>query len=327
MIKMLYDRDIPDVDKLNEEGKMDENAIKKLHQYHCIILASNEMGRINLYRLVSASHLQYFNRFPKIPKSLVNQYREGLIIGSACEAGELFRSLVNGRSEAEIARIVNFYDYLEIQPIGNNRFMIEKEDCYVQNEEDLRNLNRKIVELGDKFGKPVVATCDVHFLNPEDEVYRRIIMAGKGFDDADNQAPLYLHTTEEMLHECDYLGSDKAYEVVVTNTNKIMDMCEEIEPVRPDKCPPFIENSDQMLRTICENRAHEIYGPELPQIVTERLERELNSIISNGYSVMYIIAQKLVWKSNDDGYLVGSRGSVGSSLAKQQWRVSPRLIR
>ena len=315
MIKMLYDRDIPDVDKLNEEGKMDENAIKKLHQYHCIILASNEMGRINLYRLVSASHLQYFNRFPKIPKSLVNQYREGLIIGSACEAGELFRSLVNGRSEAEIARIVNFYDYLEIQPIGNNRFMIEKEDCYVQNEEDLRNLNRKIVELGDKFGKPVVATCDVHFLNPEDEVYRRIIMAGKGFDDADNQAPLYLHTTEEMLHECDYLGSDKAYEVVVTNTNKIMDMCEEIEPVRPDKCPPFIENSDQMLRTICENRAHEIYGPELPQIVTERLERELNSIISNGYSVMYIIAQKLVWKSNDDGYLVGSRGSVGSSLA------------
>ena len=186
--------------------------------------------------------MQYFNRFPKIPKSLVNQYREGLIIGSACEAGELFRSLVNGRSEAEIARIVNFYDYLEIQPIGNNRFMIEKEDCYVQNEEDLRNLNRKIVELGDKFGKPVVATCDVHFLNPEDEVYRRIIMAGKGFDDADNQAPLYLHTTEEMLHECDYLGSDKAYEVVVTNTNKIMDMCEEIEPVRPDKCPPFIEN-------------------------------------------------------------------------------------
>ena len=315
MIKMLYDRDIPDVDKLNEEGKMDENAIKKLHQYHCIILASNEMGRINLYRLVSASHLQYFNRFPKIPKSLVNQYREGLIIGSACEAGELFRSLVNGRSEAEIARIVNFYDYLEIQPIGNNRFMIEKEDCYVQNEEDLRNLNRRIVELGDKFGKPVVATCDVHFLNPEDEVYRRIIMAGKGFDDADNQAPLYLHTTEEMLHECDYLGSDKAYEVVVTNTNKIMDMCEEIEPVRPDKCPPFIENSDQMLRTICENRAHEIYGPELPQIVTERLERELNSIISNGYSVMYIIAQKLVWKSNEDGYLVGSRGSVGSSLA------------
>ena len=146
-------------------------------------------------------------------------------------------------------------------------------------------------------------------------MYRRIIMAGKGFDDADNQAPLYLHTTEEMLHECDYLGSDKAYEVVVTNTNKIMDMCEEIEPVRPDKCPPFIENSDQMLRTICENRAHEIYGPELPQIVTERLERELNSIISNGYSVMYIIAQKLVWKSNDDGYLVGSRGSVGSSLA------------
>ena len=315
LVQMLYERDIYTLDKLNEEGTLDDESIKKLHQYHCIILASNEMGRINLYRLVSASHLQYFNRFPKIPKSLVNKYREGLIIGSACEAGELFRAMVNGRSDAEIARIVNFYDYLEVQPIGNNHFMIEKEDYYVKDEEDLRDLNRRVISLGEKFDKPVVATCDVHFLNPEDEIYRRIIMAGKGFDDADNQAPLYLHTTEEMLHECDYLGSDKAYEVVVTNTNKIMDMCEEIEPVRPDKCPPFIENSDQMLRTICENRAHEIYGPELPQIVTERLERELNSIISNGYSVMYIIAQKLVWKSNDDGYLVGSRGSVGSSLA------------
>ena len=193
--------------------------------------------------------------------------------------------------------------------------MIEKEDCYVQNEEDLRDLNRRVVALGSKFHKPVVATCDVHFLNPEDEIYRRIIMAGKGFDDADNQAPLYLHTTEEMLHEFDYLGSEKAYEIVVENTNKIMNLCEEISPVRPDKCPPVIENSDEMLRKICHDRAHEIYGPELPQIVTERLDRELNSIISNGYSVMYIIAQKLVWKSNDDGYLVGSRGSVGSSFA------------
>lgn len=167
------------------------------------------MGRINLYRLVSASHLQYFSRFPKIPKSLVNKYREGLIIGSACEAGELFRAMLNGRSNAEIARIVNFYDYLEVQPIGNNKFMIEKEECYVKSDEDLRDLNRKVVALGEKFSKPVVATCDVHFLNPEDEVYRRIIMSGKGFDDADNQAPLYLHTTEEMLHEFDYLGSEK----------------------------------------------------------------------------------------------------------------------
>lgn len=315
MVKMLEERDIFDLDKLNEAGKLDDEAIKKLHQYHCIILASSEQGRINLYRLISASHLQYFSRFPKIPKSLVNKYREGLIIGSACEAGELFRAMVNGCSEAEIARIVSFYDYLEVQPIGNNRFMIEKDDYYVKNEEDLRDLNRRIIALGEKFSKPVVATCDVHFLNPEDEIYRRIIMAGKGFDDADNQAPLYLHTTEEMLHEFDYLGSDKAYEIVVENTNKILNMCEDIIPVRPDKRPPVIENSDQMLRTICENRALELYGNPLPEIVKERLDRELNSIISNGYSVMYIIAQKLVWKSNDDGYLVGSRGSVGSSFA------------
>lgn len=315
MIQMLADRDIYTLKKLNEVGTLDDNAIKKLHQYHCIILASNEMGRINLYRLISASHLQYFNRFPKIPKSLVNKYREGLIVGSACEAGELFRAMVGGRSDAEIARIVGFYDYLEVQPIGNNRFMIAKDDYYVKDEEDLRDLNRRIVALGEKFSKPVVATCDVHFLNPEDEIYRRIIMAGKGYDDADDQAPLYLHTTEEMLHEFDYLGGDKAYEVVVTNPNKILNMCERIIPVRPDKRPPVIENSDQMLRDICNKRAHEIYGPILPDIVSERLDRELNSIISNGYSVMYIIAQKLVWKSNDDGYLVGSRGSVGSSFA------------
>jgi DNA polymerase-3 subunit alpha (Gram-positive type) len=315
LVKMLKDRDITDLENLNEKGKLDDDTIKKFHPYHCIILASNEMGRINLYRLISASHLQYFNRAPKMPKSLVNKYREGLIIGSACEAGELFRAMVNGRSDAEIARIVGFYDYLEVQPIGNNKFMIAKEDCYVKDDEDLRDLNRRIVALGDKFHKPVVATCDVHFLNPEDEVYRRILMAGKGFDDADNQAPLYLHTTEEMLHEFDYMGSDKAYEIVVTNPNKIMDMCDYIDPVRPDKRPPVIENSDNMLRKICNDRAHEIYGEVLPDIVEKRLDKELNSIISNGYSVMYIIAQKLVWKSNDDGYLVGSRGSVGSSLA------------
>jgi len=315
MVEMLYARDINTLDQLNEQGALDEDAIKKLHPYHCIILASSEMGRINLYRLISASHLQYFSRFPKVPKSLVNKYREGLIVGSACEAGELFQAVLNGRSAADIVRIANFYDYFEIQPLGNNQFMIDKEDCYVKDEEDLKNLNKKIVELGNRLKKPVVATCDVHFLNPEDEVYRRIIMAGKGFSDADNQAPLYLHTTEEMLHEFDYLGSEKAYEVVVTNTNKILAMCEDIIPVRPDKRPPVIENSDQMLRKICNDRAHELYGDPLPDIVRERLDRELNSIISNGYSVMYIIAQKLVWKSNDDGYLVGSRGSVGSSFA------------
>ena len=210
---------------------------------------------------------------------------------------------------------MNFYDYLEIQPIGNNRFMIASDRVSnVKSEEDLRDLNRKIVRLGEKFCKPVVATCDVHFLDPEDEVYRRIIMAGKGFSDADEQAPLYLHTTEEMMEEFSYLGAAKAHEVVIENPNKIADMIEKIAPVRPDKCPPVIENSDQTLRDICYKKAHEMYGDPLPDVVTERLERELHSIISNGFAVMYIIAQKLVWKSNEDGYLVGSRGSVGSSF-------------
>ena len=235
-------------------------------------------------------------------------------MGSACEAGELYRAIVNGRSEEEIARIVSFYDYLEIQPIGNNAFMLKDEDGTVKTEEDLRDINRRIVRLGEEFKKPVAATCDVHFLDPEDEIYRRIIMAGKGFKDADDQAPLYLRTTEEMLEEFSYLGSDKAEEVVITNTNRIADMCEKISPTRPDKCPPVIENSDAMLRKICYDKAHSMYGENLPEIVVERLERELNSIISNGYAVMYIIAQKLVWKSNEDGYLVGSRGSVGSSF-------------
>ena len=270
---------------------------------------------MNLYRLVSMSHLQYFSRMPRIPKSEFLRYREGLIIGSACEAGELFQAVLNGKSEEQIAKLVDFYDYLEIQPIGNNRFMIASDRVSnVRSEEDLRDLNRKIVRLGEKFQKPVVATCDVHFLDPEDEVYRRIIMAGKGFSDADEQAPLYLHTTEEMMEEFSYLGTAKAHEVVIENPNKIADMIEKISPVRPDKCPPVIDNSDQQLRDICYKKAHEMYGENLPDVVTERLERELHSIISNGFAVMYIIAQKLVWKSNEDGYLVGSRGSVGSSF-------------
>jgi DNA polymerase-3 subunit alpha (Gram-positive type) len=243
------------------------------------------------------------------------KYQEGLIIGTACEAGELYKAVANGLPEEEISRLVDFYDYLEIQPLGNNQFML-REAKYSQfnSNEDLIEINKRIVELGEQFKKPVVATCDVHFLDPEDEVYRRIIMAGKGFKDADEQAPLFLRTTEEMLKEFEYLGSKKAEEVVITNTNKIADMVEKISPVRPDKCAPVIENSDQTLRAICYDKAHEIYGEQLPEVVTERLERELNSIISNGFAVMYIIAQKLVWKSNDDGYLVGSRGSVGSSF-------------
>ena len=314
-VEMLKDREIYTLKELNQFGSMNPDAIRKLPSHHAVILAKNETGRVNLYRLISMSHLQYFSRMPRIPKSEFLRHRDGLIIGSACEAGELFQAVLNGKSEEQIAKLVEFYDYLEIQPIGNNRFMIASDRVSnVKNEEDLRDLNRKIVRLGEKFCKPVVATCDVHFLDPEDEVYRRIIMAGKGFSDADEQAPLYLHTTEEMMEEFSYLGAAKAHEVVIENPNKIADMIEKIAPVRPDKCPPVIENSDQTLRDICYKKAHEMYGDPLPEVVTERLERELHSIISNGFAVMYIIAQKLVWKSNEDGYLVGSRGSVGSSF-------------
>ena len=314
-IEMLKERHIETLNDLNSLGATSVDTVKKLPTHHAIILAQNEVGRINLYRLVSESHLTYYAKRPRIPKSLYLKYKEGLCIGSACEAGELYQAILNGRPQEEIARLVNFYDYLEIQPLGNNMFMLESDKAPVETIEELQEINRKICRLGEEFHKPVVATCDVHFLDPQDEVYRRIIMAGKGFKDSDNQAPLYLRTTEEMLAEFEYLGSEKAREVVITNPNKIAAMCERIEPVRPDKCPPVIENSDQMLRDICYNKAHEMYGEELPPIVQERLERELNSIISNGYAVMYIIAQKLVWKSNEDGYLVGSRGSVGSSFA------------
>ena len=227
---------------------------------------------------MTESHLTYYaGRHPRIPKSLVMKYRDGLILGSACEAGELYRAILDEQSEMQIARIVNFYDYLEIQPSGNNKFMIASERIRsVQSMEDILNINRRIVKLGEEFHKPVVGTCDVHFLDPEDEVYRRIIMAGRGFEDADDQAPLYLHTTDEMLEEFDYLGSDKAFEIVVTNTNKIADMIESIDPVRPDKCAPVIEDSDKTLTKICYDKAHEIYGPNLPRIVEKRLEKELH---------------------------------------------------
>ena len=315
MIPMLRENGAETLKQVNVLGASSEELIKKLPTYHVILLAKNDLGRINLYRLVSASHLDFYSRRPRIPKSLLMKYREGIIVGSACEAGELYHALLNDKSDAEIARVVKFYDYLEIQPTGNNQFMIESEKvANVNSIEDIQNINRRIVRLGEEFHKPVVATCDVHFLDPEDEVYRRIIMAGKGFADADNQAPLYLHTTEEMLEEFAYLGSEKAKEVVITNTNMIADMIEVIAPVRPDKCAPVIENSDKTLTDICYNKAHEIYGPNLPEIVEARLQRELKSIISNGFAVMYIIAQKLVWKSVEDGYLVGSRGSVGSSF-------------
>ena len=315
-IEMLAKEEVYTLAEMNEMGKSSVDAVRKLHSFHIIILAKNQTGRINLYKLVSESHLTYFYKRPLIPKSLIMKYREGLILGSACEAGELFRAMLDGQSDEQIAGIVSFYDYLEIQPIGNNRFMLESDrHREINSEEDLIALNKRVVKLGEQFQKPVVATCDVHFLDPEDEVYRRIIMTGKGFKDADDQAPLFLRTTEEMLDEFSYyLGSEKAEEIVITNTNMIADMCDRIAPVRPDKCPPVIENSDQQLTEICYRKAHEMYGDELPDIVEARLKRELNSIISNGFAVMYIIAQKLVWKSVEDGYLVGSRGSVGSSF-------------
>ncbi|NLG04890.1 MAG: PolC-type DNA polymerase III, partial [Clostridia bacterium] len=314
LLDRLKKKELTTFAAINEFGATSVDNIMKQKSYHIILLAQNEVGRVNLYRLVSFSHLKYFHSRPRIPKSLLSEYREGLIIGSACEQGELFRAIVNEKPDAEIARIVHFYDYLEIQPIGNNEFMLRDEKFSASTRKDLEDYNRRIVKLGEEFKKPVVATCDVHFMDPEDEVYRRIIMAGKGFKDADMQAPLFLRTTEEMLLEFQYLGSEKAEEVVIKNTNVIADMIEYIEPVRPDKCPPVIENSDKTLTDICYKKAHEIYGENLPIEVTQRLEKELNSIIKNGFAVMYIIAQKLVWDSVDHGYLVGSRGSVGSSF-------------
>ncbi len=305
---------------LNKLNESNADVVSHLKYFHCIILAKNVTGRTNLYRLVSESHLKYFARRPRIPKSLLVKYREGLILGSACAMGELMSAMIDSRSEQELAGIADFYDYLEIQPIANNRFLIEArnrngEKRYPEfnTDEDLRNLNRRIVELGERLGKPVCATCDVHFKDPQDEIYRSILQRAIGISE-EEPAPLYLRTTDEMLEEFAYLGPKKCEEVVVTNTRRIADMIDVISPVRPDKCPPVILRSDELLREICYRKAHEMYGDPLPQVVESRLERELTSIIKNGYSVMYIIAQKLVWKSNEDGYLVGSRGSVGSSF-------------
>lgn len=313
-VEMLKQKGIREINSLNQMCKMSADMVKKLPTYHAILLAKNDIGRMNLYKLVSLSHIDYYARRPRIPKSVLKENREGLILGSACEAGELYQAILHNKSQEEVARLAEFYDYFEIQPLGNNAFMVRDDKYDICDNNDLIHINKKIIALGEEYHKLVVGTCDVHFLDPEDEVYRRIIMAGKGFKDADFQAPLYFRTTEEMLEEFKYLGREKAEEIVITNTNRIADMIEAISPVRPDKCPPVIENSENDLRRICYEKAHSMYGPKLPAPVEERLEKELKSIIGNGFAVMYIIAQKLVWKSNEDGYLVGSRGSVGSSF-------------
>lgn len=314
-LDMLAEKKIFTLDEINVLASRTVNY-KKLRAYHAIILVKNYTGLRNLYELVSMAHIDYFFRRPRIPKSKFMQMREGLILGSACEAGELYRALLDGEPKQRIEELVHFYDYLEIQPLGNNKFMIDSPRVEnIHSMEDIKNMNRKIVELGETYGKPVVATCDVHFIDPDDAAFRKIIMTAEGFSDADNQPPLYFRTTDEMLAEFDYLGEEKAREVVITNTNLIADQIEKIKPIPDETFPPKIEGADEQLRQICMDKAHSIYGDPLPPLVQERLETELNSIISNGYAVLYIIAQKLVWKSVADGYLVGSRGSVGSSFA------------
>ncbi|MBC9783460.1 PolC-type DNA polymerase III [Heliobacterium chlorum] len=304
-IKVIYGVEGYFVDAMPANGQ-------KMKSYHIILMVKNYTGLKNLYRLITKSHLEYYERRPRIPRPLLEEYREGLIVGSACEAGELFQAMLKGADDDELKRIADFYDFLEIQPVGNNMFLYRKGE--VPSVEALRDLNRRIVRIADELGKPIVATGDVHFLEPKDECYRRILMAGKGFEDADDQAPLYLRTTDEMLAEFDYLGKADAKRVVIDNPRLIADMVEEVKPIPDEFFPPIIDGAEEQIRSMSETRAAELYGDPLPDVVRKRLDKELHSIISNGFSVLYLIAQKLVKKSNDDGYLVGSRGSVGSSL-------------
>ena len=290
----------------------DENNSEQSKSYHVLILVKNLMGLKNLYKLITLSHLDYYYRRPRIPRGELVKHREGLIIASACEAGELIQGILKGSEEQQLLQIADFYDYLEVQPIGNNEFLLRNGQC--NSDDDLRNINRTVVSLGEKINKPVIATGDVHFLDPDDEVYRRILMAGKGFDDADKQPPLYLKTTQEMLTEFSYLGSEKAKEIVITNPNQVLDSVEEIRPVPSDFYPPKIEGAEEQIIEMTNTKAKAVYGDVLPEVVLKRIKKELDSIINNGFAVLYLIAQKLVKKSNDDGYLVGSRGSVGSSF-------------
>ncbi|MDD7513551.1 MAG: PolC-type DNA polymerase III [Clostridiales bacterium] len=311
-IKVIYGLEGYVFDDGDMESKDGEIDYKSKPTNHIILLAKNQEGLKNIYKLVSLSHLKYFYKKPRLPKSIITKYRDGIIIGSACEAGEIYRAIVSGKSDDEIKKIASFYDYLEIQPVINNRFMVEA--GIVDSNDDLRNFNLKVLEIGDALGKPVVATTDAHYDEPESAIYRNILMAGMGYKDAERGQGLYMRTTEEMLDEFSYLG-DRAKEVVIDNSLMIADSIEKLRPVPQGKFPPKIQGSDETLRKSCLEKAHKIYGNPLPEKISERLNKELDSIISNGYAVMYVAAQMLVKKSLEDGYLVGSRGSVGSSFA------------